>query len=122
MGSINIWFINRGFPKFVYNGLRVFNVKGFGSDQNPILRKRRKRKQKVYFFSLNFRERPFSSLNSKTGQTTSLNFSNRAFYLPGAVLKAGCYSNRWYTTVNGGFAAMPVFCVFFFFYLFRLNF
>jgi hypothetical protein len=30
----------------------------------------------------------FSSLNSKTGQITSLNFSNRAFYLPGAVSKA----------------------------------
>jgi hypothetical protein len=28
-------------------------------------------------------------LNSRTGQTISLNFSNRAFYLPGAVLKAG---------------------------------
>jgi hypothetical protein len=43
----------------------------------------------------------FSSLNFKTGQTTSLNFSNRAFYLPGAVLKAVllqstvvCYS-KW---------------------------
>jgi hypothetical protein len=33
---------------------------------------------KVYFFSL----------NSKTEQTTSLNFSNRAFYLPETVLKA----------------------------------
>jgi hypothetical protein len=30
----------------------------------------------------------FSSLNFKTGQTTFLNFSNRAFYLPRAVLKA----------------------------------
>jgi hypothetical protein len=30
----------------------------------------------------------FSSVNSKTRQTTSLNFSNRAFYLPGVVLKA----------------------------------
>jgi hypothetical protein len=30
----------------------------------------------------------FSSLNFKTGQITSLNFSNRAFYLPGAVSKA----------------------------------
>jgi hypothetical protein len=30
----------------------------------------------------------FSSLNSKTEQITSLNFSNRAFYLPGAVSKA----------------------------------
>jgi hypothetical protein len=30
----------------------------------------------------------FSFLNSKTGQITSLNFSNRAFYLPGAVSKA----------------------------------
>jgi hypothetical protein len=38
----------------------------------------------------------FSSLNFKIGQTTSLNFSNRAFYLPGAVLKAVCYSKRWY--------------------------
>jgi hypothetical protein len=36
----------------------------------------------------------FSSLNSKTGQTTSLNFSNRAFYLPGAVLKTVCYSKQ----------------------------
>jgi hypothetical protein len=30
----------------------------------------------------------FSSLNFKTGQITSLNFSNRAFYLPRTVLKA----------------------------------
>jgi hypothetical protein len=30
----------------------------------------------------------FSSINSKTGQITSLNFSNRAFYLLGTVLKA----------------------------------
>ena len=36
----------------------------------------------------------FSSYNYKTGYFTSLNFSNRAFYLPRAVLKAVCYSNR----------------------------
>jgi hypothetical protein len=30
----------------------------------------------------------FSSLNFKIGQTTSLDFSNHAFYLPRAVLKA----------------------------------
>jgi hypothetical protein len=38
----------------------------------------RKEEEKVYFSSPNF----------KTGQTISLNFSNRAFYLPRAVLKA----------------------------------
>jgi hypothetical protein len=31
----------------------------------------------------------FSFLNFKIGQITSLNFSNRVFYLPRAVLKAG---------------------------------
>ena len=36
----------------------------------------------------------FSSYNYKTGYFTSLNFSNRPFYLPRAVLKAVCYSNR----------------------------
>ena len=36
----------------------------------------------------------FSSYNYKTGYFTSLNFSNRAFYLPRAVLKTVCYSNR----------------------------
>ena len=39
---------------------------------------------KVWFFSYNY----------KTGYFTSLNFSNRAFYLPRAVLKTVCYSNR----------------------------
>ena len=36
----------------------------------------------------------FSSYNYKTGYFTSLNFSNRAFYLPRAVLKTVCYRNR----------------------------
>ena len=36
----------------------------------------------------------FSSYNYKTGYFTSLNFSNRPFYLPRAVLKTVCYSNR----------------------------
>ena len=36
----------------------------------------------------------FSSYNYKTGYFTSLNFSNRAFYLPRAVLKTVCYSNH----------------------------
>ena len=36
----------------------------------------------------------FSSYNYKTGYFTSLNFSNRPFYLPRAVLKAVCYSKR----------------------------
>ena len=36
----------------------------------------------------------FSSYNYKTGYFTSLNFSNRPFYLPRAVLKAVCYSNH----------------------------
>jgi hypothetical protein len=62
----------------------------------------------------------FSSINFKTGQITSLNFSNRAFYLPGTVLKAVCYSKQWYATVTGGAATVPVFCLYLF-YLFRLN-
>jgi hypothetical protein len=45
-------------------------------------------KEKVYFSSPNLTKVHFSFLNFKTGQTTSLNFLNRAFYLPRAVLKA----------------------------------
>ena len=36
----------------------------------------------------------FSSYNYKTGYFTSLNFSNRAFYLPRAVFKTVCYSKH----------------------------
>jgi hypothetical protein len=45
--------------------------------------------EKVYFSSPTLTKVRFSSLNLKTGQTTSFNFSNSAFYLPHAVLKAG---------------------------------
>jgi len=45
--------------------------------------------RKKYIFSPpTFMKIRFSSLNSKIGQTISLNFFNRAFYLPRAVLKA----------------------------------
>jgi hypothetical protein len=54
--------------------------------------------EKVYFFSPTSKVR-FFSLNLKTGQTTFLNFSNSAFYLPRAVLKEGLLqacSKRWF--------------------------
>jgi hypothetical protein len=38
------------------------------------------REEKVYFFSTTSTKVRFSSLNSKTGQTTLLNFSNYAFF------------------------------------------
>jgi len=44
---------------------------------------------KSYFFYLTFMKVRFFFLNSKTEQTTSLNFLNRVFYLPRAVSKAG---------------------------------
>jgi hypothetical protein len=44
--------------------------------------------KKSTFPSLTFTKVCFFSLNSKIRQTISLNFSNRAFYLPEAVLKA----------------------------------
>jgi hypothetical protein len=75
------------------------------------------KKEKSTFSPPTFAKVRFSSINFKTGQTTSLSFSNRAFYLPGAVLKAGCYSKRWYATVNGGFATVSVFCLFFFLFI-----
>jgi hypothetical protein len=48
--------------------------------------------EKVYFSTSTLTQVNFSSLNFKTEQTISLNFSNRAFYLPQAVLKTGYYS------------------------------
>jgi hypothetical protein len=45
-------------------------------------------RKKSTFPPLTFTKVRFSSLISKIGQITSLNFSNRAFYLPGAVSKA----------------------------------
>jgi hypothetical protein len=63
----------------------------FGLGDQPIPRSSSKSEckgKKVYFSSPTFTKFRFSSLNSKTGQITSLNFSNRAFYLPGAVSKA----------------------------------
>jgi hypothetical protein len=46
------------------------------------------KKEKSILFLLHFFAKIyFSSLNRKTGQITSLNFSNCAFYLPGVILK-----------------------------------
>jgi hypothetical protein len=45
-------------------------------------------REKIYFSSPNSHSSLFFLINFKTGQTTSLNFSNRAFYLPRAVSKA----------------------------------
>jgi hypothetical protein len=56
--------------------------------------------EKVTFPPSLFTKVRFSSLNSKTGQTTSLNFSNRTFYLTGAVLKAVLLQWRRYATVQ----------------------
>jgi hypothetical protein len=44
--------------------------------------------EKVHFSPPTLTKVHFSSINFKIGQTTSLNFSNRAFYLPRVVLKA----------------------------------
>jgi len=46
-----------------------------------------KKEKKYTFPSSFFAKIYFSSLNRKTGQITSLNFSNCAFYLPGVILK-----------------------------------
>jgi hypothetical protein len=45
--------------------------------------------KKSNFSSSIFMKVRFSSLNSKTGQTTSLNFSNRAFLPPWSGFKGG---------------------------------
>ena len=45
-------------------------------------------KEKVYFSFHNFTKIHIFSLNSKTSQIISLNFSNRAFYIPRVALKA----------------------------------
>jgi hypothetical protein len=66
-------------------------------------------KKRKTFSPSTFTKVRFSSLNSKTRQITSLNFSNRAFLPPWSGFEGG------FATVNGGFAIVRRFCLFLFF-------